>query len=55
MLARNAAIDEKLMAEMAEFITMRERMSKLREKNKAFHHNMNTKLQKMGGKYSILE
>ena len=55
MLARNAIIDEELTAEMAEFITMRERISELREKNKAFHHNMITKLHKMRGKYSIRE
>ena len=55
MLARNVAVDEKLTVEMAEFITMREHMVELRDKNKMFHHNMFTKLRKTRGKYSIHE
>lgn len=44
VLSRNMEICEELTAEMAEFITMRERVAELRENNKAFHHNMISKL-----------
>ncbi len=49
MLARNAAIDEELMAVMAKFITMSLRMAELREKNKAFNYNMITYFKKCVG------
>ena len=40
---------------MEEFSSMRERMTALRKKNKAFHSNMIDKLSKMGEKYPIYE
>ena len=55
MLARNAALDEKLMVEMAEFANTSERIVEMRKKNKSFHKNMIVKLQKMRGRYSVRE
>ena len=54
MFARNAALDEEWTVDMVEFTTIRERMTKLRNKNKVFHHDMIDKLQKMRGTNSIL-
>lgn len=40
---------------MEEFTTTSERITKMRKKNKALHHDIIAKHQKMSGKYSIHE
>ena len=45
-LTRNAALDEEFTAEIEKFISMKEKMTEVRRKNKSFQKEMIAKLQK---------
>ena len=53
LLAQSMSLDEELTVEMEEFVCIREKMVKLRKKNKAFNSNMIDKLHKMREKYTV--